>query len=236
MSIVITNYYVMKYRDMYRLKECFGSHNSKRLREWMTLGDLNVSDATSKFTKRKRAIRTSLYKGENVTAKIVKGSYDPTDDSFTFEFITPVTAKVYPPGSDFQKTDPNNNFQLVPNAEKMYHMFIKVLGFMELLRGTRPDSLQSSPITADEVKEVLEVAYVQLFCNDPSFQYQTANWTLSQVDASIYPTNIAPKHWNLIHGTDNYLCKHLKGLVDQIGFFLNPMASMATKVIKQENL
>ena len=210
--------------------------SSKRLREWMTIADLNNPDASSDFTKKKRAIRTSLYKGENVTARIVQGSYDRNDDSMTFEFVTTATIKAHPAGSEFKRTDPFNNFNLVPNPSRKYHMYVKVLNFMEWLRGTRPDSLASSPITPQEVKEVLESAYVQLFCDDPSFQYQTANYTLSQVDASIYPTNIPPKKWNKIHGDYNFLCKHLKGLLDQIGFFLNQMASVATRIIKQQNL
>lgn len=211
-------------------------HDSHRLLEWMTIADLNVNDATSDFTKRKRAIRTSLYKGENVTSRIVKGSYDRNDDSMTFEFVTTATIKAHPAGSQFMKTDPHNNFALIPNHDRKYHMFVKVLNFMELLRGTRPESLSETPITDREVKDVLETAYVQLFCDDPSFQYQTANYTLSQVDASIYPTSIPPKKWNKVHGDYNFLCKHLKGLLDQIGFFLPQMASVANQVIQKENL
>ena len=164
----------------------------------MTIADLNVRDATSNFTKRKRAIRTSLYKGENVTARIVNGSYDRSDDSMTFEFVTTATIKAHPAGSEFKRTDPFNNFNLIPNPDRKYHMYVKVLNFMDWLRGTRPESLSESPITEKEILDVLNSAYVQLFCDDPSFQYQTANYTLSQVDASIYPTNIAPKKWNKV--------------------------------------
>lgn len=222
----------LQFKRIYEKK----SSDSKRLYEWMTIADLNTKDATSDFTKRKRAIRTSLYKGENVTSRIVKGSYDRNEDAMTFEFVTTATIKAHPAGSEFKRTDPFNNFNLIPNPDRKYHMYVKVLNFMEWLRGTRPDSLASSPITWQEVKEVLESAYVQLFCDDPSFQYQTANYTLSQVDASIYPTNIPPKKWNKIHGDYNFLCKHLKGLLDQIGFFLPQMASVATRIIKQQNL
>lgn len=211
-------------------------HDSKRLYEWMTIADLNVNDATSDFTKRKRAIRTSLYKGENVTSRIVQGSYDRYDDSMTFEFVTTATIKAHPAGSEFKRTDPHNNFNLIPNPDRKYHMYVKVLNFMELLRGTRPESLSETPISDREIKDVLETAYVQLFCDDPSFQYQTANYTLSQVDASIYPTSIAPKKWNKVHGDYNFLCKHLKGLLDQIGFFLPQMASIASQIIQKENL
>lgn len=212
------------------------SSDSKRLYEWMTIADLNTKDATSDFTKRKRAIRTSLYKGENVTSRIVKGSYDRNEDAMTFEFVTTATIKAHPAGSEFKRTDPFNNFNLIPNPDRKYHMYVKVLNFMEWLRGTRPEQLSESPITDREILDVLNSAYVQLFCDDPSFQYQTANYTLSQVDASIYPTNIAPKKWNKVHGDYNFLCKHLKGLLDQIGFFLPQMASIANQVIQKEGL
>lgn len=225
----------MNYRQLIRIHEN-RPKNSNRLLEWMTIADLNNPDASSDFTKHKRAIRTALYKGENITARITSGSYNRNDDSLTFEFTTTATIKAHPAGSTFKKTDPHNNFALIPNNDRKYHMYVKVLNFMEWLRGTRPDSLSDSPITEREILDVLNSAYVQLFCDDPSFQYQTANYTLSQVDASIYPTNIPPKKWNKVHGDYNFLCKHLKGLLDQIGFFLPQMASIATQIIQKENL
>ena len=59
----------MNYRQLIRIHEN-RPKNSNRLLEWMTIADLNNPDASSDFTKHKRAIRTALYKGENITARI----------------------------------------------------------------------------------------------------------------------------------------------------------------------
>ena len=75
--------------------------------------------------------------------------------------------------------------------------------------------------------------------NCGAFHWQSSNYNLSQLDGSIYPTDIAPHYWNQphLHGDgENFLCKHLAGFVNQIDFFLNPMAAMATKVLRQKKL
>ena len=60
---------------------------------------------------------------------------------------------------------------------------------------------------------------------------------LITLDAAIFPTKIAPKKWDKIHGDgDAFLDKHTAGLINQMGFFLNPMASMLTKRLRDKGL
>ena len=69
------------------------------LLEWVTIPALMDQSSTSDFTKVRRRIRTDLYNEENVTAKLVSGSYNRIEDSITLNFVTPCTAKAHGPVS-----------------------------------------------------------------------------------------------------------------------------------------
>ena len=95
-------------------------------------------------------------------------------------------------------------------------------------------------ITEEDVRVLLESAYVQVLCNDPSFHWQGSNWAATQLDASVYPTEIAPRVWNSpkLHGDSggrmsNFLCKHLTGLINQIGFFIPKIRDIIIKIQKK---
>ena len=222
----------LEYKYSSRFRE--SNSNEPRLREWMTIGALQSADATSDFTKIKRSTRMVYYQGENRNARLVNCSYDNVHDTLTFTFKTTATFKAHEPGYEAKITDPHNNFKLMHNPSGKYTMMIQIVDFMKWLKGTRPEGL--GQITWKELKEVFDVAYVKVFCNCGAFQYQTANYTLSELDASIYPTGIKPKKWNLIHGDYNCLCKHLSGLLASFAFFANQMASMANKSLKASGL
>lgn len=204
-----------------------------KFNEWMTLASLKASDAISSFTRNKREIRKSLYGGENRNARLTNCYYNPNEDTMTFEFKTTPTYKAHDPDYKADITDPHNNFKMMSNPFGKYTMEIQIVDFMKWL-GTRPQG--SGPITRKELKEIFDSAYVRLFCNCGAFQYQTANYVLSQLDASIYPTNIAPKKWNKIHGDYNCLCKHLSALLKSYDFFSNQMAATCNKALKNANI
>ena len=221
-------------RDSSKVRESIDECYKPRLDEWITFSALNSPASISAFTKKHRDIRSGVMGGENKTAKLINCVYNPQQDCLTFIFRTGATP-IYPADYTYKKTNPTLDFQLSNNPDKTYYTHFRILDFMKWLKGTRPDNLADQPITWREIKDVLEVAYVQVYCSCPSFQYQTANWDLSQVDGSIYPTDIAPKFWNQdkYHGDgQNFLCKHLYGIVRHIGFFGNQMASMASKELR----
>lgn len=207
-----------------------------RLREWLTIDALKAPDSTSSFTKGKAGIRKKLYKGENVAAKLIQCEYDSSHDWMTFSWLTPATMKAH--GSDYvcKTTDPLNGFKTKVNPSELYTMQIRIIDFMKWLKQTRPESMNGQPITWREIKEVLQVAYVQVSCDDPSWWWQGDAWYGTQLDASIYPCNIPPKKWNKVHDPVNCLCKHLQNLIKSIDFFLNQMASMAGKELRTLNL
>lgn len=212
--------------------------SKQKLNEWLTLADLATNDATSAFTKRTRKQRNRAVKAENRTAKI-KECILEEDGSVLFQFETTATLPIYAKDYAFQKANPNNNFALEPNDEKIYHIEIKILDFMKWLKETRPDYLETKKISWKEMRDVLEVAYIQVYSDSPSFHWQGINYWISQLDGSLYPTDIVPKVWNRrdLHGNDGaFLDKHLAGLIKGFKFWYNPMASMILKRMKEQDL
>lgn len=205
------------------------------LQEYLTLSNLKASDVVSSFTKATRAQRNIAVGSENRTAKLLDVNIDTIQDHVTFIFKTTATLPIYPEDAVFKKTD-ITNFSLKRNPDKEYELYIRVLDFFKWLKGTKPDAEE---ITVKDIKDVLSVNNIQIFSTDPSYHWQGGNWFMSQLDASIYPTDIAPQHWNsaTLHGDDPVITsKHLVGLIRQMGFFHNPMASMLNKRLKDREL
>lgn len=209
-----------------------------KLNEWLTIKDLRAPEAISNFTKNKKAERQKLYGTENRNARLVNAVYDPNNDSMTFYFITTSTLKAHPADYSPKKTDPDHEFDKISNPEKMYTMEIRMLNFLQLLKETRPNNLANMPVTWQEIKQVLDVCYIQIHCNCPAFWWQGTGWYLTQLDGAIHPCSIAPKKWNSskLHGDGNFHCKHTSALFSQLGFFLPQMASMSQRVLKQAKL
>lgn len=208
------------------------------LQEFVTLADLKDTDAMSSFTKNTRQQRNRAVKPENITAKLVDCQVDTVEDHVTFIFKTTATVPIYPDEYQFRKSDPERDHVLVRNTGKEYDLYIRILGFLEWLKGTRPDD-DTSDITQPEVKEALNVANIQIYSTSPSFHWQGVNFWLSQLDGSIYPTDIAPQRWNAshLHGSDGaFVDKHIGGLLRQYQFFLGPMASMLTKKLRDREI
>ena len=207
-----------------------------RLDEWVTLSALKNTASIDAFTRKHRDIRNKAVGTENITAKLINCVYNEQLDCLTFIFRTTATTPIYPKKYQFKKVNPTLDFSFSNNNEKVYYTHIRILDFMKWLKDTRPDELANQPITWREIKDVLEVAYVQVWCNCGAFHWQGSNYWLSQLDGSIFPTDIEPKVWNApnLHGDgQNFLCKHLYGIIRQISFFGNQMASMADKELRK---
>ena len=214
------------------------------LLEFVTLYDLADKSNMSDFTSTWRKDRSRVMGAENTTAKLIDCFIDEADKSVTFGFLTESTElgdkepsqtinsdyRFY--NSDKMETDPNN-FNLKRNRSNTYELQIKILNFMEWL-----DVFEGEEIGPKEMKEILEVSNVQVFSTSPSFHWQGMNFNLSQLDGSIYPTDISNPVWGPRHGDSSgyFLDKHLYGLLRQIKFWINPMASMLNKKLKSRGL
>jgi len=201
------------------------------LKEFISISDLNSPDIISSTTQRFRKRRNQLAGAENTLAKLVDAYISEGDGSVTFAFLTTVTP--YPEKEDpsYMEVDPET-FNLTQNRSKTYEIQIKVLDFLDWL-----DVFSEQKVTESDMKEILDTADIQVFSTSPSFHYQGFNYWLSQLDGSIYPTTIKPQRWDKIHGDgDAFVDKHLYGLMRQIKFFRNQMASMITKKLKDRGL
>jgi len=201
--------------------------------EFLQLADLMKSQGMSDFTRPYRSERNRVTGIESNVAKLVDLELNQEDNSITFKWLTEPTDK-YGPEAQFKQVDPST-LAMGSNSSKTYDMDIKILNFFDWL-----DTYSNkTEITRKDMKDIFDVSYVQVWSNDPSFQYQGINYWLTQVDASIHPTNIAPKQWNNpgLHGDGNaFLSKHLGGLINGIKFWYQPMASKLTKRLKDEGI
>jgi len=195
-----------------------------KLEEDLRLSDLKKHSGISDFTKRWKDERQGIKGAGNTSAKLIRMKVNRNKDYITFVFYSSPTYDLAA-----RVVKPDSNFKL--NGEKpFYTQEIRILDFFKWAE-TTPNYDEKS-LTNEDVKEILNSASIQVFCNDPSFHWQGDNYIISQFNASIHPTSIAPKRWNQYHNDDNFVCKHLSLLLNSIDFWLNPMTSMLNKYLK----
>ncbi len=197
-----------------------------KLEEELRFSDLATSAGMSDFTKKFRKERNKLLAPENKLAVLSDVIINKKQGHVTFIFYTSPTYEDKMP-----TTNPKSKFK--PTEDTHYEMKFRILDFFKWAK-TKPNYQSTKKMTMKELKEILEVAYIQVFCNCMSYHWQGMNYNLSQFDASIFPTNIPPDHWSPnFHFDDQFLCKHLGGLINQWKFFINPMASMLTSKLRK---
>jgi len=218
---------------------------NQNLFEFVTLYDLADKGNVSDFTATWRKDRNRVMGAENTTAKLVDCFIDEADKSATFAFLTEAT--------ELGGKDPNDNIDssyrfysgpkgeidpdtldLKRNRSRTYEIQIRILDFFSWL-----DVFEGEKVGPKEMKEILEVSNVQIFNTSPSFQLQGINYWISQIDGSIYPEDRKPQRWNApsLHGDGGaFLDKHTYGLLRQIKFFINPMASMLSSKLRKRGL
>jgi len=195
----------------------------RALKEFVTLNDLKSVDTISNFTQVWRKDRNRVMGAENITAKLIDCVIDEADRSVTFQFLTEATEL----GNDPE------TFKIKRNRSRTYEIQIKILEFFDWL-----DAFEGEKIGRKEINEILEVSNVQIFSTSPSFHWQGMNYNLSQIDASIYPTDIPNSVWGPRHGDPSgyFLDKHTYGLLRQISFFAQQMGSMLTGKLQRRGL
>lgn len=198
------------------------------IREALFFSDLLRSAGMSDFTKNTAKERGSAMGKETANTRLIDVILDKKDNAVTFQFLTPAT-EIYEPDHKFQSVDPKS-FKLEDNPSKSYTIEIKILDFFDWL-DTNPDL---NVITTKDIKEIFEVAEIQVWSDSPSFNYQGMNYNVSVIDGAIYPQNIKPKVWNKYHDEYSFTDKHLGRLINSMGFFHNNMASMLTKKLKDK--
>lgn len=197
----------------------------EKFSEELRLSDLKKHAGLSNFTDKWRKDRQKIKGQGSRSAKIKSMKVNRPKDYITFVFTSEPTY------TNKAKAVNTNNFEINKNVT-VYTQQIRILDFFKLAE-TKP-GYKEKEMTKKEIKEILEVASVQIFCNCPSFHWQGMNHTVSMFDASIYPTNIPPKRWDDYHNDNNFVCKHLDLLISQgLNIFMNNMTSMINKYIKK---
>lgn len=198
------------------------------LKEFVTISDLQKSDVVSSTTRKFRKRRNKVMGTENTIAKPSDVKIDEDSNSVTFHFVVPATQD-YPEDHKFKKD--TKDFKLIDNPIEIYDLYFQFLDFFDWFEAAKVGKEKIEP---KDMKELIEVSNVKVWSTSPSFHWQSHNYLLSQLDGSIYPTDIAPKKWDKIHGDYALLDKHLYGVVNQFSFFINPLASMLTLELKKE--
>jgi hypothetical protein len=199
--------------------------------EDMHVEDFNVPDAVSAMTQKFRTQRKQLVGRENIAVKLVGFQFDQKQDWIQFIFRSTST----PNTPTKQDANPQANFKLQPNPNKVYTLLLQFDDFFTWMLDTLPDG---QALTLKDMKDAIRVCPVKFWSNSPAFHWQGHNYVLSQLDAAIYPTNIAPHFWNQpqYHGEDAMMDKHLAALLRYLSFFLNNMTAMANKSLQKAGI
>jgi len=197
---------------------------SIKLDEGLRISDLRKHSGISKFTDKWRLDRQKRKGSGAKSVKIIGMKVNRKQGYITFVFKSKPTYKSLMPAVAF----PDKNKKKYVRA---YTQEIRIVDFFKWAE-TKPHYVQYE-LTQKEVKEILQVADIQVACNCMSFQFQGMNYIVSLFDASIYPETRPPRKWNKYHNDDNFLCKHLDILLSQgMNIYINNMTSMINKYLK----
>jgi hypothetical protein len=202
-----------------------------RIIEAMVVDDFKANDAISAMTQKFRNQRKQLVGRENIAVRLIECRFDQKQDWLQFMFRSTST----PNTPTKQNVNPQANFRLQPNPNKVYTLLLQFDNFFTWLLDTLPDG---QALTLKNMKDAIRVCPVKFWSNSPAFYWQGTNYQLTQLDAAIYPTNIAPQFWNQsqYHGDNNLLDKHLMALLRYLSFFLNNMTAMANKNLQKAGI
>lgn len=202
----------------------FAGNTGELLVEDMHIEDFKDPAAISVMTQKFRTQRRQMLGQEIAHVKLMTVQFDQQADWVEFQFRSIST----PNTPTKKKSDQDADFVLRPNPPKVYTLLIRLNQFFTWMLGTLPDG---QALTLKDMKDAIRVCPVKFWSNSPAFHWQGHNYVLSQLDAAIYPTSIAPLHWNQpqYHGEDAMLDKHLAALIRNISFFMNNMTAMLNK-------
>jgi len=198
----------------------------------MSLTDFKSAAAISAFTQRHRRIRKSYLTGNQTKyTRLMNCLINQKEDWVLFEFLSIAT----PNTIQKKEADPFANFSLKYDPSKLYELKIRLDGFFTWLLGTLPDG---KAVSKKDLLDSMDVCSIKVWSSSPAFHWQGHNYNMSQLGASLYPTNIAPKHWNQphLHGQDAFLDKHLANLFMNIGFYSQQMAQSLNRQLKANKI
>lgn len=197
-------------------------YNTLELREEVSFSKL-YKNAMSAFTKNFASETSKLMGAPTRHSKLIQMKANEKKDYITFLFATERTPK-YKDNFNMGVVNPQT-FKIL--KDNLYTIEIRILDFFTLLNKELVSS--DEPITNNTIESVFKKANVQVWSDVPAFHWQGCNYYLSQLDGSIHPTDIEPKHWDQYHRGQQLLDKHSGGIINSIAFYIPQMRMMIKK-------
>ena len=204
----------------------YQSIHIKRFSEEVAFKDLYkkaMSDLTKYFAKETNKLMGSPTRH----SKLIQAKFNPKKDYVTFIFATERTPK-YKDNFNLGAVD-SKTFKIM--KDNLYTIEIRILNFFTLLQEELNNDIYQQEITNNSIENVLKSAYIKIWSDVPSFHWQGGNYNLSQLDGSIYPTDIPPKHWNNYHKGKQILDKHSAGIINSYKFYIPQMRMIIKKYL-----
>lgn len=194
------------------------------LEEELHLSDFKGHSGVSDFTKPFLKDRIKKKGGGTTSTKIKALKVNRKQDYITFVFqAVPTydkTVKVYDPKTQTQR------------RARSYLQQVRLKDFFKYAQ-TKP-GYDEKNLTRKEIKEILNVCPISVFCNCFSFQFQGMAYVDTIMDASIYDELRPPERWRKYHSDNSFACKHLSQVFTSIDFYLNNMSAMINKYLKSK--
>ena len=191
------------------------------LYEFVTVTDLVDEAAISPLTS-KHLSRREVLAGDANNNIYLKGVLIE-DDAISFNFGSFATVEAYGDNHEFKRVTKNHRMKRNPQQE--YELYLK---FLDTETWTK-NMVHRGEVSKDDIAVLVKNAYVQCWNTSPAFHYQGHNYWASELDASIFPTNIQPTKWDKKH-PETQLDKHLAQLLYSLPEYYEAMA----KEIKKE--
>jgi hypothetical protein len=228
------------------------------LRDLSKRKDFDLASATTRWYSKER---TSIEGDAPKSTKLIEVKLNKEKNTIECSLLVTATEK-YGPTHIYKSVNPQKDFAIERDPSGLYTIYISFLGLNKLYalaksrqqkkkfnpQDTRKSNTPVNNISIEEIKAFLTDTDFKIFCDDVSWQYQGANYKLSQLGGALWPTNIPPTHkhlgpdgktrmgWLDIHPMNSILTKHTLEFFVHIKFFLNQIAGSVLKQIRNPNL
>ena len=193
------------------------------LYEFVTVADLVDEAAISPLTS-KHLSRREILAGDAKNNIYLKGAL-VEDNAISFNFSSFATVEAYDDNHEFKRVTKNHRMKRNPQQE--YELYLK---FLDTETWTK-NMVHRGEIGEDDIAVLVKNAYVQCWNTSPAFHYQGHNYWASELDASIFPTNIQPTKWDTKH-PETQLDKHLAQLLYSLPDYYEAMAKEVKKELR----
>jgi hypothetical protein len=209
---------------MKRYKSIYKHWIAIKFEEELRFSDFQKHAGISSFTDVFRKDRQHIKGPGNKSAKLVKMIVNKNKDYIKFLWLSEPTYSF-----DTQVTKPKS---MKPVKDNLYTEIVLLQDIFKLLK-TKPNFKSYQDISLQDIKEAIKSCNVKVTCDCMSQWWQGFSYYLTQLNASVYDCDIAPKRWNKPHNSgDGLVCKHLDLIIGQsMAFWIPIMAGMIKKYL-----